>query len=444
MKKVIFFAAALLVSVSAAAQSLTLDRCLEMAKSANTDILSSRIEVEKAEAQKKQVFTKYFPQVSVGGVGYYALNPLIKFGINDIQSDDMRNLLQAVYDAFADDTDIQKDIELMKWGASATVLAAQPVYAGGRIRTGNKLAGLGVEAYQLQADQKERDVLEDVESSFYLVLGLQEKEGTVDAALELLDSLALIVDVSLKNGLITKTDALQVELKRNEMLSNKQKLTSGLRLAKRFLCEKIGQSYSDELVFEEPAEEMQLPLRYDYSEVGGSIRPEMRLLELNVEAERLKKKLTLGEALPQVAVIAGAAYGNIVKNDPTFNAVACLSLSIPITAWWETSHKLKQHDASIRQARLMQNNYSRMMSLEEEKAYSDMMDAWTLLSSDETALDLAKENFRLAQLNYDAGANTISEVLQAYTLLLQAQNAATDHRSSYRVARRRLLDLRGE
>ena len=71
-----------------------------------------------------------------------------------------------------------------------------------------------------------------------------------------------------------------------------------------------------------------------------------------------------------------------------------------------------------------------------------MVDAWMLLKSDSAALDVARENYRLATLNYSAGVNTLSEVLQAHALMLQAENAITDRRTTYVMARRRLLDLR--
>ena len=91
----------------------------------------------------------------------------------------------------------------------------------------------------------------------------------------------------------------------------------------------------------------------------------------------------------------------------------------------------------------MQDNYTKMMSLEEEKTYSDMMEAWMLMKSDSAALEVARENYRLAQLNYSAGNMTISDVLQAHALLLQAGNAITDRRVEYVAARRRLSDIRG-
>ena len=354
----------------------------------------------------------------------------------------MRELLQSIYDLVGDDSDIKKEIDLMKRGASGSVVAVQPLYAGGRIVNGNKLANLGIEASQLQADMKERDILEEIESSFYLVVGLQEKVATVEAALSLIDSLDRVVNMAFTNGLVTRSDILQIELKRNEMLANKQKLASGMRLSRRLLCQQIGIEYSDSIHFGNLKDYMEKPVLYLFSDQGDTLRPESRLLQLGVTAEELRKKITLGEALPQLAIVGAAYYGNIIKDDPSANAVALLTLSIPITDWLETRRKVQQHDIAINQARMMQDHYSKMMSLEEEKAYSDMIDAWTMLRADSTALALARENYRLSSLNYQVGNVTLSEVLQAHALVLQAQNALTDHRTSYIVSRRRLSDLK--
>ena len=423
-------------------QVLSLDSCLALARRNNVDIRTSQIEIEKAREVKAQVYTKYFPQVQLAALGYYAANPLLNFGIEDVQSSDMREILEALYESVAAaGSDIKKEVTMMKKGVSGSVTLAQPIYTGGRIVTGNRLAELGVEASELQSEIQIRDVIENIESSYYLIIALQQKEATVSSALALIDSLDRTVQSALANGLVTRSDALQIQLKRNEILANQQQLASGLRLSKRLLCCQIGIDYSDALVFSDPSLVAPPPLSFAYSSVGDSLRPETRLLQLSVEAEELNRRMTLGEALPQLTLIGSAYYGNLMKTNPTGNAIALLSLSVPLTSWWETSHKLRQHDIRIAEARLKQEHLNRMMSLEEEKAYSDMVDSYMLLKSDSAALDVAQENYRLANLNYKAGVAMISEVLQAHTLLLQAQNAITDRRTTYTVARRRLLDL---
>lgn len=424
------------------AQTLTLDSCMALARKNNADIRTSQLEVLKAQEVKRQVFTKYFPQLQMGAFGYYAADPLVTIGINDIQSANLRDLLQLLRDELSDQTDMFNDMSFMKKGASVSAVAVQPIFVGGRIVNGNRLANLGVEAAVLQSAAKLRDVMENIESSYYLVTGLQQKVNTLNAALELIDSLDNTVAVALSNGLVTKADALQVQLKRNEMLANQQKLTSGIRLSKRLLCQQIGIEYSDDIVFEEPASPSLPPLSLNKSMQPDSLRPEVQLLRINVEAEKLKKKMTIGEQLPQLAIIGVGFYGNIVKTEPKANAIAMFSLQVPLTAWWENAHKLHQHNIAIEEAQIMQDNYNNLMSLEEVKAYSDMVDAYMLMKSDSSALEVAQENYRLANLNYEAGNATLSEVLQAHALLLQAENAITDRRTTYVVARRRLLDLR--
>ena len=76
--------------------------------------------------------------------------------------------------------------------------------------------------------------------------------------------------------------------------------------------------------------------------------------------------------------------------------------------------------------------------------YNQMVEAEALLESDYASLDMAQENYRIASLNYEAGMNTITDVLEANALLLQAQNAITDREITYVSARRRYHDLTGK
>ena len=182
--------------------------------------------------------------------------------------------------------------------------------------------------------------------------------------------------------------------------------------------------------------------KHIFKEVENMTRLEHQLLQLQVDAERLRKKLTLGEALPQVGVGGTFAYGFLIRRYKA-NAIALAQVSIPLSQWWETSHKLKEHDIAIREAELMQQDLTEKMGLQVKQAYNQMVEADALLQSDKSALDMAQENYRLAELNYRAGMNTITDVLEAHALLLQAKNAITDRQISYLSARRRYHDLSG-
>ena len=71
---------------SVSAQTLSLDSCLALARRNNAEIRISQMDIENAREVKKQVFTKYFPQANLAALGYWAVNPIVHFGLEDIQS----------------------------------------------------------------------------------------------------------------------------------------------------------------------------------------------------------------------------------------------------------------------------------------------------------------------------------------------------------------------
>ena len=94
------------------------------------------------------------------------------------------------------------------------VTAVQPVFAGGRIVNGNRLAALGVEAAGYQQQMSGQNSLILVEKNYWLVLSLNEKRQTVQTLKKLLDTLSRDVNAAYEAGVITRTDLLKV---RNEL-----------------------------------------------------------------------------------------------------------------------------------------------------------------------------------------------------------------------------------
>ena len=442
MKKYILILVFAFLTLGMTAQDndvLTLDSCFALAKANNAQFKTNTLEIEKARQVKKQVFTKYFPQVSIDYMAYYAANPVIQYGVGDIH-DEFGEILKAIIELLQDaGLDVPDGISLLKKGHTIGATAIQPVYAGGRIRYGNKLAKLGVEAAELQASVSERDLLESIESTYYLVIGLQAKVETIKTALTLIDSLDHSANVAFKAGLVTKNDILRIALERNKYQALQLQLNNGIVLSSQLLCQEIGIDY--------PEGGLHLDNNLENGNVmstnEGFERPEIALLQLQIDAEVLNKRLTRGVALPQIGVGASVSYGNVIKSYKG-NAFLFAKVSVPVTQWWETSHKIKEHNLKIEQYELMQKDMTEKMSLQEQQAYNQMVEAMALIESDKANLDMAQENYRVSEVNYRAGLNTITDVLEANSLLLQAQNAITDRQISYLSAHRRYHDLTGK
>jgi len=444
MKKYIVAILVVLFAMNVKAQNdnaLTLDSCFALAKANNAKLKTSSLEIQRAQEVKAQAFTKYFPQVQGAVLGYYAFNPLLKMSVDDISNEALREVLTELVKLLEPITGFDGNISFLEKGASVGAMAVQPVYMGGQIVNGNKLANVGIRAAELQSEVTEREVLENIESSYYLVLGLQQKVKTVEAALAMLDTIEHTVNVALSAGLVTKNDALKVALEKNKLKATQLQLNNGIFLASRLLCQQLGIEMLANglaLVFDKDK------VKEGFEEKVGFVRPEVQLLELQVQAERLRKKMTLGKTLPNVFVGGAAYYGNMITKSTRGNGVVFAVLRVPLTQWWETSHKLKEHNIKINQYELDRQSLTEQMSIQENQAYTNILEAEALLVSDSASYKMAVENYRVERLNYNSGLNTITDVLQANTLLLQADNAIIDRNITLISAKRRYHDLTGK
>lgn len=432
---------------------LTLDSCLSLARQNNLELRRAALDIDKAQAVKDQAFTKYFPQVKASAMGYHSLHPLVEVGINDFDNASVRDLLTTLYGNYGAALGLDNTISLFQYGYQAGVTAIQPVYMGGKIVAGNQLAKVGVEAARLQNEITERDLLEEVEESYWLVVGLTEKQQTLQAVTALLDTVHRTVSVAVDAGLALQTDLLQVELRQSEIQRTQIQLDNGLALAKRALWQSIGKTYPDQMG--EGLNNIRLEsinadstLQAPPLEGLGRSGVESSLLSLSVRAAELNRRMTIAEALPQVAVGAHYGYSNMQTSflrdglgSKTGNGAVFVTVSVPLTDWWETGHKIRENNIALEQARLQEQHTNALLALRTQQAWDKMTESWLLVTENRHALDIARENYRLSGVNYRAGMGTITDLLTAQTSFLQAENALTDALISYRVNYRRYTDL---
>lgn len=429
---------------------LTLDSALTLAVKNNLDIKKSQMEISRAKAVKNEVRGNYFPRVEIMGGAYHALNPILEYSIDDIPNANARDILNSLYAEYGAAMGLQKSLQVFQQTAMASATAVQPVFMGGKITAGNKLADIGVKAADLQSDVTKRDILLTVEENYWLIIGLEEKRQTIEAVELLLDTLHFQVQKAIAAGVAMNNDLLSVELRQNEIEEQQQKLNNGIKLARLALSYNIG-------IPVDSIKELQNRVDNDtilpsFEENVISNRPEHQLLDCKIKSEELQKKMALADALPQIAIGATYSYfgfsstkyktgsnalpsGNIWNNRD--NGLLFLTVKIPLSSWGMTSYKLKQHSASIAEAQIDKLNLTQKMTLQEKQAHNSMTEAYSQIKRQQHGLISAQENLRLTRLNYDAGLTGITELLQAQTLLLQAQNNLTDARIEYRVNKRK-------
>ena len=253
---------------------------------------------------------------------------------------------------------------------------------------------------------------------------------------------------------MTEDELLQVKLARNELLSGEVQLRNGLRLAKMNLLNSIGMDYTvisanagedrpyiDSVVLEAGQDTPLPPDNYyiDEESIAASME-ETRLLELQVEAAGLQKKMALGETLPQVAV--GATYGYYdFTGRGDFNGLAFATVQIPISDWGKTSAQLKRLQTQVDKAAAQRDYLQAQLVLSVRQSWVELTSCWDQY---QLALDseaAAEASFGRVRSNYEAGRVTVADLLQSQASLRQAADERSDALNSYRQALSKWLKL---
>lgn len=410
-----------LCAVSAEAQQLlTLEECSRLALENNAKMKNARLDVKGSEESRKEAFTKYFPTISATGGAFTTDNGMAEMVL-------MPGM----------------EITLVKNGVMGGVTAIQPVFAGGQIWNSNKLAALAVEVSRYQMKQSENEVALTVEQYYWQQVSLQEKRKTISIIESLIDNLYKDVEVAVKAGVANRNELLQVQLKKNSVASDRLKIENNLRLSKMVLAQYIGLPEDDFTIQTALQEALPSPETYRIDPLTAlPSTVEYQLLDKSLEASRLQYKLKVGQHLPTVGVGASYMYHNILDTDHSFGMVFA-SVSIPLTGWWGGSHAIKKQKLQLKATEYTRQNSNEQLLIRMQKLWNELEESYKQVNLSEESIRTAEENVRLSTDYYHAGTETLSDLLDAQSLLQQSRDQYTEDYTNYLIRRTQYLQATG-
>jgi outer membrane protein TolC len=333
---------------------------------------------------------------------------------------------------------------LMKSGTFGMITAVQPIFAGGRIWNGNRLAGLSEDVSEYKNRLSQNEVLLKTEEQYWLVVSLNEKQKTIQTYEELLNKLLAQVKDAFASGIVSRNDLLKVKVKRSEVLLNKSKLENGRKLATMAFCQYIGIPYDSTLVLADTLSVAGLPQSYyvDHAEALKN-RSEYSLLQASVRAEELQSNMKLGEYLPQAGIGISGLYMKLDESKDRTLGMVFGTVSIPISGWWEASHTLQERSIKEQIAQNMMKDNSELLLLQMQKAWQDFSDAYKQVLLSEEAKEQTEENLKVNQDSYNNGMVSIADLLEAQALQQQMNDQLTDSKASYRSKQITYLQVTG-
>ncbi len=411
---------ALLVSLNmftapAADNTLTLSQCLDLAKEHNKSVKAAKSQADAAEYTRKSVRANFLPSFEASGGALWSdadFSLAIPGGLLPVVGADGNPTGAGAY---FPGYEMNGKVD---WVYAGRVSVTQPVFMGGKIVAGYKMSQLGRDIARLNIKLQEDEVVLQTATAYANVIRAKELHKVQLQYNDLLEELLQTVRKAEAAGMSDRNDVLKVEVKVNEGALNLKRTENAVRLAKMNLCHYIGYPLDSEV----DVAESSLP---ESGSVSGSAditgRPEYQMLDKKVQAAAQQVRMTRADALPQAGIFAGYGYTHgLTVNDETFIDKAGFSVgakvSIPIFHFGEHFYKVKSDKSKYEQAVSERDSNYDLMTLEMSKAANELEESEyeRALAASNTAS--AEENIRVSRLHYDAGTETLSDLLEAQTL----------------------------
>ncbi|MBF1067712.1 MAG: TolC family protein [Porphyromonadaceae bacterium] len=419
--------ASLTLTTLSAQERLSLEDCRERAKTQSRLLQQRDQDIAAAHARKQEVFTKFFPQVSARGIylhmqkEFHLINwdqPLGSF--NFLLPDRLRHLgtidLRNVY--------------------VANITAIQPIFLGGRIRSGYQMASL---AEKLQSELRATTATEvenKVDEAYWQVVSLVSKEKLLNQLVALLEQTVKNVDASIEAGVATKADGLSVRTKLSEAEVKRSQVINGLQLSKMLLADLCGLDEGTPFTLADEATlELTLPSQTSHADEDLTLaierRSEVRSLRLVDSIYRKRISLESSSLLPKV--YGFASYS--ATNPNSFNGqkkefggqyYLGLMLEVPISDLFSGSFRRRTAQAEHRAKQLELAEARSKINLQMKQALRKADDARRSYDAAMKAVAMAKENMRYAKVGYEEGVIPLLNYTMAQTAWMSAQDSLID------------------
>lgn len=446
-----------------AQEQMTIKQAREMALRKSENMKLAAMQQEKAELQKSVAKAMRLPGISASATGIYnekdfemeLILPTNKPNMltGELEPNIMTNPVTGepvigpdgnpVFNMYA-----WMPLDISLSGAYlAGVALEQPVYTGGKINAGNKMADIGIEMAGENKVLQQVNTIAEADNAYWAYISVTEKVKLAHKAVDMLDKLVIKARDAHDVGMSGRNDLMKARVEYNKATLNLQKAQNGLELSRMNLCRITGLPFNTMIIAVDTVIRVRLPGETDLSEELYSHRPEFRLLQKNIDMQEQQIRMTKADFLPVAGIQAGYNHIGGIKFSGTDFKNSSLSMlasvKIPLFHWGEGMKKISSAKIDKEMSALELEKNIQLLQLEAEQSRLNLHLAWERIKMNETALEQAEENLRVVRDNYEVGMETVNELLIAQTNWQQAFSELIDSRTDFKMRETEWLKTTG-
>jgi len=389
---------------------VTLTEALQRAARLDPNYVAAQGQVDNAAWARRNAFTAFvLPSVAIGA-NLQKTNPAQFFFTNKIIQVDQTWTAQLIarYDVF---TGGQKFAELSRSGAA--------------------LAGAHADELRQRFATAEL-----TESDYYAVLANTELDRVARERLRRAQEQLSVARARVLSGAAVSTDSLNLRLELARAQVGQLQQESALRVSRLQLGRRIGAAGPVDAAPLDTAAAPELPISLaDAIAEAARQGPEYRVAAANERAASAAYRYELGNYLPHAALTLNAVALDTLFY-PSFFKQSTLTLGISFPIWNNGQRELNLSRArTIKNvARATREDMDRAVLPDVTAAYDAYETARASAVVARDAQTVARENFRVQQTRYSAGATTILDLITSQVALSEADAARVQAEYSRRLA----------
>ena len=375
----------------------SLEQTIETALKVNLELKSSKEDTAASRATKKAKRTQFFPTFSTS----------------------------YKYDRFDEGVEVEGFVLTPKTQYNFATSFSQPIFTGFSLLRQYDIAKLGLDKAKITEEMTRQNIILDAKNVYFQLLQTQKLYDIAQQTVVQISAQKDVAENFYKVGMTSLNDLLQAQV---ELANAKQDLiiaknnmdnaTSNFNtLLRRPLDAPV---FLKDILNYTPFEEA---LEYCLSQAEKN-RWEIRIADLDVDISQKQYQLSKKDYYPTIDL-----EGNYFRNGTDWDVNGGFGIYDPsgweisaVAKWnfWEwgrTSYGVKEKYSQWSQAKIKKQEIVDNILLEVKTAYLTTEQAERAIKTVETAIEQAKENFRINQERYKEQIATQTDVLIAQTLL---------------------------
>jgi len=273
------------------------------------------------------------------------------------------------------------------------------------------------------------------EQNYYAVLAGEELVRVARERVQRAEQQLAVGRARVVSGAAVQTDSLQLRLELSQAREALLREQYALRVARLTLGSRVGAVGPVDAAPLDSVLPADLPLTLDAAVEAAALQgPDYRRARANERAAAASYRWRLGSYLPRATLTGtGIAFDNgFYPNGRKFTQLT-LAVSFPLWDNFQRENAVSQARVNRDIARAVRETMERSVRRDVIAAYDGFTTARTVADISAGDVAVARENFRVQQSRYRAGATTILDLLEAQVRLVDAEAALVQARYAARL-----------